>query len=141
MEKRYTIEELSELTALPRRTIRFYIQSELVSRPLGEKRGAWYTPRHLEELLKVKRLAAEGLSLAQIKAKEQEETGAAPARVTPGTVRVKSHIAIASGVDLVVDPTEARLSAQQLRDLVRGTLAALAAARKLREEQESEEEE
>ena len=140
MEKRYTIEELSELTALPRRTIRFYIQTELVSRPFGEKRGAWYTLQHLEEILKVKRLAAEGFSLAQIKAKELEETGGAPAKVMPGAVCVKSHIAIAPGVELVVDPGEARLSAQELRDLVRGTLAALAAARKPREEQESEEE-
>ena len=41
IKKKFSLEELSELTGISRRTIRFYIQKGLMNGPEGEKRGAY----------------------------------------------------------------------------------------------------
>ena len=46
---RHTLESLATLAGLTPRTVRYYIQQGLVDRPLGEKRGAYYLARHLEQ--------------------------------------------------------------------------------------------
>ena len=56
IKKKFSLEELSELTGISRRTIRFYIQKGLMNGPEGEKRGAYYTTEHLEDLLRIKRM-------------------------------------------------------------------------------------
>lgn len=56
VETKFSIEDLVRLTGLTRRTIRFYVQKGLLKGPEGEKRGAYYTTEHLEELLRIKRL-------------------------------------------------------------------------------------
>jgi DNA-binding transcriptional MerR regulator len=122
----YSIDDLSKLTGLSVRTIRFYIQMELVSRPEGAKRASHYLDRHLEELLHVKRLAAEGRSLESIRMLMKK--GAAPEEndaVPPGTVRVCSHIHVARGVELVVDPRASGLSLDAVRLLTEGVLKTL----------------
>ena len=42
-ETRHTLDDLSALTELSLRTIRYYIQQGLMDRPIGEKRAAYYT--------------------------------------------------------------------------------------------------
>ncbi|NMO51543.1 MerR family transcriptional regulator [Actinoplanes sp. TBRC 11911] len=52
-----------------RRAIRWYTTIGLVDKPLGMRgRTALYGPRHLQQLVAIKRLQAEGRSLAQIQA-------------------------------------------------------------------------
>src|SRR5690349_4776251 len=52
-----------------RRAIRWYTTIGLVDRPLGMRgRTALYGPRHLQQLVAIKRWQAEGRSLAQIQA-------------------------------------------------------------------------
>jgi DNA-binding transcriptional MerR regulator len=52
-----------------RRAIRWYTTIGLVDRPIGMRgRTALYGPRHLQQLVAIKRLQAEGRSLAQIQA-------------------------------------------------------------------------
>ncbi|HET6315572.1 MAG TPA: helix-turn-helix domain-containing protein, partial [Chloroflexota bacterium] len=60
---RYSIDELATLTGVTPRTVRFYIAQDLLDRPIGEKRGAHYGRRHLEQLLLVRRWTEAGLSL------------------------------------------------------------------------------
>jgi hypothetical protein len=63
-----------------RRAIRWYSSIGLVDRPLGMRgRSALYGPRHLEQLVAIKRRQAEGLTLAQIQA---ELTGLSPSALT-----------------------------------------------------------
>ncbi|GAB2604072.1 hypothetical protein Aab01nite_47400 [Paractinoplanes abujensis] len=63
-----------------RRAIRWYSTIGLVDKPLGMRgRTALYGPRHLQQLVAVKRRQAEGLTLAQIQA---ELTAVSPARLT-----------------------------------------------------------
>jgi len=52
---RLTLDDLASLTGTTPRTVRFYIQQGLVSRPEGAKRGAFYLRRHVEQLLMIRR--------------------------------------------------------------------------------------
>ena len=64
--KRYTIQELSELTGFSRRTIRYYIQEGLLEPPAGRGRGGFYYDSHLKKLSKIRQLQNQGLKLGSI---------------------------------------------------------------------------
>jgi DNA-binding transcriptional MerR regulator len=112
------------MSDVPKRTIRYYIQLDLLERPVGETRAAHYTQAHLDQLLRVKALAAAGVSLDRIRQVLSGEPPpvAAPAR-QPGTVRVRSHLFIAPGVEIQIDPEEAALSPERLRAFVRTVIS------------------
>jgi len=65
--KKYTIEELCELTGFSRRTIRYYIQEGLIDPPAGRGRGGFYFDSHLNKLKFIKSLQEKGLKLEIIK--------------------------------------------------------------------------
>jgi DNA-binding transcriptional MerR regulator len=124
-EPRYGADELAIAAGLPRRTIRYYIQLGLVDRPTGETRAAHYGWRHLSQLLRIRELSEQGLSLEAIRTRLQsaDQPAAAPAP-PPGTLQVKTHLTLAPGVELIVDPTVAGLSPDALRQLAREIVAA-----------------
>ena len=66
-ESRFCLTQLSELSGVSPRNIRFYIQLGLVGRPVGERCSAYYNDRHLERLLRIKHLTQEGLSLEVVR--------------------------------------------------------------------------
>ena len=124
----FTLDELCTLTTLSRRTVRYYIQLGLVDRPQGETRAARYSQTHLEQLLLVKKWSGEGLSLDRIR--ELQEASSDPALPQPlrrpGSVEVWSHLLLDNGVELKVHPHTAGLSPEQLRELLKRCMAALA---------------
>lgn len=65
-QKRYTINELCELSGYSRRTIRYYIQEGLVDPPAGRGRGGFYFDSHLKRLQEIKALQERGLKLGVI---------------------------------------------------------------------------
>lgn len=124
----YSIEDLSKITGLSRRTIRFYIQEELLAKPEGQKRGAHYLASHLETLLRVRRLSAEGMTLDSIRQtlrKHENKTQTTVISPKSGTTRTCVHIAVAPGVELTVDPSTAQMNSQELRELVKRLVEAL----------------
>ena len=123
----YPLSELCVLADLPVRTVRYYIQIGLVDRPQGETRAARYGPRHLEQLLQIKRRTAAGVSLERIRALLQGEPPPVPPRHQAlGSVTVCSHLAVAAGVEVVIDPGQAGLTPEQVRTFVQGVMAAFA---------------
>jgi DNA-binding transcriptional MerR regulator len=68
-EKSYSIQELSELSGLPRRTIHFYTQQGLLPPPSGAGLGAHYDAAHLLRLQLIPRLREQGLRLDEIRAR------------------------------------------------------------------------
>ncbi len=66
MSDKYSIEELSEITGFPRRTIRYYIQEGLIAPPAGRGRGGFYNDSHVNDLLRIKELQEKGFSLSTI---------------------------------------------------------------------------
>lgn len=70
-EKQYTIDELTRMTGVSRRTVRFYVQRGLLPPPAGRGRGHHYCEEHLEGILRIQDLKREGKSLADIKQGEE----------------------------------------------------------------------
>ena len=118
--KTFTLDELCLLTDFSKRTVRYYIQLGLVSRPVGEARAAKYTGEHLSQLLRIKKLSEAGVSLERIREVLAGEDSPVPLRERrPGTVEVRSHIYVAPGIEVQISPEEAGLSPEQLRKFVR----------------------
>jgi len=128
----YTLDELCVLVELPRRTVRYYMQIGLVDRPEGETRAARYFQKHLDQLLTVKKWAQAGMSLERIREvleAERQPQLPFPQR-RPGSVEVWSHLLIADGVELKIEPGRADLSPEQVRELLRRVTEALDEIRK-----------
>lgn len=123
--ERWSVDELAALAGVTPRTVRYYIAAGLLERPQGEKRGAHYLRRHLEQLISIRRWSEAGLPLERIR---ELVAGAlpepAPRQLRPGSVEVWSRVTLADGLELQVQPGRAELSPEQLRELVREVTAA-----------------
>ena len=125
----YPLAELCVLTDLAPRTIRYYVQMGLVDRPQGETRAARYSAKHLEQLLLVKKWTVAGVSLERIRELLQGGQAPVPARARSiGSVEVCTHLQVADGVELVIEPGRAGLTPEQVRRFVQGVMAAFAQA-------------
>jgi DNA-binding transcriptional MerR regulator len=116
----FSLDELCTLANTPKRTVRFYIQQQLVDRPIGEKRAAHYTPRHLEQLLSIRKWQDAGLSLDRISEilKEPESGDLPPPKRQVGVPEVWSHMVISDGLELHVNSSQVGLSPEALRQLL-----------------------
>lgn len=132
-DKTFSIDELASLSGVTRRTIRYYLELSLLDRPIGETRAAYYTWRHLQQLLEIRRLTEAGLSLDAVRRRlTSGDDGVADAPARDGapppfspSLQVRSHLQLAAGIELVIEPGAAQLSPEQLRRLMRETLAVL----------------
>lgn len=121
----FTLDELASLAAVPKRTVRYYIQLGLMDRPVGETRGAHYLGSHLDSLLRIKQLTDAGISLERVREILRGEPPAVPPRPRqPGSVEVRSHIWIAPGIELQVAPDQAGASPEQIRALAQAVVTA-----------------
>lgn len=121
----YPLAELCILAGLPIRTARYYIQIGLVDKPSGSTRSAVYGPKHLEQLLLIKKWTAAGVSLERIRELLQGAEAPVPPRpLVPGAVEVRSHLTVAEGVEVVIEPSRAGLSPEQVRQFTRAVIAA-----------------
>ena len=117
---RWSIDDLCNLAAMSKRTVRYYLQMGLIDKPMGEKRGSYYEQRHVRQLLRIRELSDAGVSLDRIRmvlAGDAAPVPAAPPAV--GSVSVRSHLLIAPGISVVIDPQEAQLTPEALRALIR----------------------
>ena len=120
----YPLAELCVLVDLPPRTVRYYVQQGLVDRPEGETRAARYGQKHLDQLLLIKKWTAAGLALDRIRELLAGEDAAVPERSKRrGTIEVVSRLHIADGVELVIEPSRAGLTPEQVRELSKGVMA------------------
>lgn len=124
-EKNFSLDELCHLTGVQKRTVRFYIQKGLVERPIGERRSARYTDKHLEQLLTIQKWQDAGLSLDRIGQllSGQDTDDVPPMRRLPGSIEVWSHLVITDGLELHVEPTRAGLTPEASRKLLREVIA------------------
>ena len=120
----HTLNELCVLVDVPIRTLRYYVQHGLVDRPDGETRAARYGAKHVEQLLLIKKWTAAGLSLERIKELLQGEEPAFPAKPRKaGQIDVCSHLHIADGLEMVIEPTRAQMSPEQVRAFAKGVMS------------------
>lgn len=122
-DQRHSLDELSALVGLSKRTIRYYIGLGLVARPLGETKGSFYTAEHLQQLAQVRTLTEAGVSLERIASLlNQANEPAADRILTPGQLTVKSHIHLADGIELVVNGATASLLPEEIRAVANAAL-------------------
>ena len=125
-DRRLSLDQLCVLAELPRRTVRYYIQLELVDRPIGETRAAYYTDQHLQQLLTIRKWTEGGLSLDRIRAllESADPSVPPPPPRKAGSVEVMSHLIVTDGVELVIEPGRAGLKPEEVRRLFKSVLAA-----------------
>ncbi len=122
-DQRHSLDELSALVGLSKRTIRYYIGLGLVARPLGETKGSFYAAEHLQQLAQVRTLTEAGVSLERIASLLTQANEPAADRVlTPGQLTVKSHIHLADGIELVVNGATASLLPEEIRAVANAAL-------------------
>ena len=104
---RYAIGDLAELGGVSRRTVRYYVQEQLLPPPFGVGRGDHYGQSHLDRLLQVKALQEAGRSLDEIRlalsptpAKQKDATAAPLVDPLPRTLW--RRLVLAEGVELHV---------------------------------------
>jgi DNA-binding transcriptional MerR regulator len=125
-ENTLSIDELAALVEMPRRTVRYYIQQGLLDRPVGEKRGAYYTPHHLEQLLTIRKWQAAGVSLDRIRellASPDESELPPPRPRGPGTIEVWSHLVVTDGLEITLEASRAGMSPEEVRQFFREVTA------------------
>jgi len=129
--KKFSLDEICALVEMNKRKVRYYIQHELVDRPEGVSgKGAFYTHRHIEQLLTVKKWKEAGLNLERIKEitnVANKNTNSAnltppPRPKKPGSVEVWSHLHIADGIELHIEPNRSGMTPEQIRALCRNIM-------------------
>ena len=124
VEGLHSLIELCALVDVPVRTVRFYVQIGLVDRPQGETRAARYTAKHVDQLLQIKKWTAAGVSLERVRELLHGEQAPVPPRPRgPGSIEVCSHVTIRDGLEVVIEPSRAELSPEQVRAFVKGVMA------------------
>jgi DNA-binding transcriptional MerR regulator len=119
----YPLADLCVLADLTPRTVRYYVQIGLVDRPEGETRAARYGPQHLEQLLLIKKWTAAGVSLERIRDLLKGEQAPIPPRSKAvGSIEVCSHLLVADGIEVVIEPGRAGLSPEQVRNFIKGVM-------------------
>lgn len=122
MESTFSLEQLSALTDLPLRTIRYYIQLGLVDRHEGDRKHARYTQKHIDQVLQVRSLADQGTPLERIKQLIHGISTPPPTPKSAGDISVISKVFVAPGVELYLEPQTAGLTPEKLRKFVRTVL-------------------
>ena len=123
MPPTFTLDQLCSLADCTKRTVRYYVQLGLVDRPVGETRAARYSRHHLEQLLQIRQLSDAGVSLERIREVLEGASAPVPPRArAPGSVQLRSHVWVAPGVELQIDPEEAGVPAERLHEFVRAVM-------------------
>jgi hypothetical protein len=139
--ERLSIDELSAVTGVSRRTVHYYVQRRLIDPPLGRGRGRHYDRRHALQILNVRDLQRRGVALSAMVdgvPRPAGQPGAAPqAPVAPadqpaaadfGAPRVSAGASISSVVRIQVDKNVTVELAAGLDDITGAFVDALAAA-------------
>ena len=140
VDQQHSISELCILADMPVRTLRYYVQTGLVDRPDGGTKGAKYGAKHLEQLLLIKKWSSAGVSLERIKELLRGEEAPVPPKARKaGAIEVCSHLHVADGLEVVLEPSRAGLTPEQVRKFAKGVMALYASITFETESEESPE--
>lgn len=119
MQPQLTIDELVALTGISKRTIRYYVQIDLLDKPEGETRAARYGQKQLEQLLLIKKWSEAGMALDAIKRLLKDDPALNKESETSiGQSLVKTHVCLGRGIELVIDSATLKITHTELRQLI-----------------------
>lgn len=101
-EQRLAIGELVQASGVSRRTVRYYVQRELLPPPEGAGRGHFYLPSHLEKLMLIKELQGQGLGLEQIRVRLEGGRPDPAVSVPAPAIELITRIHINSSVEILL---------------------------------------
>ena len=124
-DQRYAIGDLASLGGVSRRTVRYYVQEDLLPPPFGVGRGNHYGQEHLDQLRRVKTLQESGHTLDEIRRALANGTPAVapsraprPTRPLPDLARsLWTRLPLAPGVELHVKGASQPPTTAALREL------------------------
>jgi DNA-binding transcriptional MerR regulator len=131
--KAYSIQELTEKTGLPRRTIHFYSQQGILPPPNGAGLGAYYDDRHLLSLLLIPVMRSQGLRLDEIRSRLMgmnleslqtlfDQVGQAPKPAAPlPNGQAYTHYVLPAGIILEVPSGLSSDDRKKLKELIETT--------------------
>jgi DNA-binding transcriptional MerR regulator len=114
-DRKYTIDELCEITGLTRRTIRYYVQEGLIDPPAGRGRGGFYFDSHLKKLQEIKAYQGQRLRLSDIQKVLQR--GANPPLPSPMEIWMKYPVV--DGIEIHVLHSLEESKRKRLEEVVR----------------------
>jgi DNA-binding transcriptional MerR regulator len=121
--RKFCLDDLCSLSDTTKRTVRYYMQIGLVDGSIGSTKAAHYSPKHLEQLLTIRKLSDAGVSLERIRdVLSGEAPPVPPRRQQPGSVEVRSHLHVADGIELEISPERSGLGPEQIRAFVRAVM-------------------
>ena len=117
--KKYTIEEISILTGFSRRTIRYYIEENIIEPPSGRGRGGFYYNSHLSDLLKIRSLQEKGLNLSFIKdiLKGTEQAAKEDSQIYARDLRVRYKIV--PGLEINISRSLEEKKSKKILEIIR----------------------
>jgi len=113
----YSIGELARLTGVSVRTVRFYVGQGLIDPPAGRGPGRHYRDTHVRQIVRVRELQRQGLTLDRAAAALQGRPAAPPIE-EPIERELVSRFRIGNDVWLEVGPAADIPTSQQLREIV-----------------------
>ena len=125
-QAKYNIAQLAELADVSRRTVRYYIQRNLLPPPFGSGRGSYYDEKHLAKLIEIRDLQLKGVPLSEIllsndsanleqKTTEQNRIPGSPQLSPTIPMEHWNRITICDGVELHI--REQALSPEQIETI------------------------
>lgn len=118
-ERRYSVGELAELGSVSRRTVRYYVQEGLIPTPHGLGRGAHYDAEHLEQLLRVKAMQENGMTLEAIRSCLLQKDAPTPVPAPQLVSRSRwTRIELMPGVEFQLSSRHRLPSPKKLQELV-----------------------
>lgn len=122
----YGIDELADRAGVSRRTVRYYVQRELLPAPTGVGRGKHYTEAHLARLVRIRELQEQGVALSDIAARlDGRAPESAPARSDDALPQQSTWTRIALSQDVELMVRGRRLDEAALRRLIAAACEAL----------------
>ena len=113
--KKYTIEELCDLTGFPRRTIRYYVQSGIIAAPAGRGRGGFYNDSHVDKLRQIRAFQEQGLTLQTIQSRLVEDKSSEITSRQGVWVRYD----VAPGVEIHINREREKADGRRIVELIR----------------------
>lgn len=101
-----SIGEVAERAGISRRTVRYYVQRNLIDPPEGRGRGSAYSEKHLEQIARIVRLQREGLALENIQRAVENGTEPETPRAPQRSAMLVMRVSIAPGIRLELDAGE-----------------------------------